>query len=184
MNKFQIGIHTLNIFQSEKIVIFDQTGNFNIICTKFVNGDQFTGIAINHWNRDVFTVGIDSSRTLSWKRVVTNEDYTHRFKKDKFGRILTKIETKTLEESGETVEVTEFIENENYDPKMKYISRRDRPEWDVVGMLSVVIVRDDGTCKINGYCKCNFGIATSSEDKSDYRVIERIDKNTIKIILK
>ena len=74
MNKFQTGIRSLNIFQGEKIVIFDQTGNFNIICNKFIDGDQFTGIAINHWTRDTYSVGIDSSRNLSWKRLATTNE--------------------------------------------------------------------------------------------------------------
>lgn len=75
MSKFETGIRSLNIFQGEKILLFGQMGNFNIICTKFVNADQFTGIAINHWDRNVFSIGIDSSKNLEWKKLTTNSDF-------------------------------------------------------------------------------------------------------------
>lgn len=38
-------------------------------------------------------------------------------------------------------------------------------EWSPIGMLGKLVVRDDGTCQINGYCKPNQdGIATQSEN--------------------
>ena len=77
MSKFETGIRPLNIFQGEKILLFGQMGNFNIICTKFVNGDQFTGIAISHWDRNVFSIGIDSSKNLEWKKLTTNSDFSN-----------------------------------------------------------------------------------------------------------
>ena len=112
----------------------------------------------------------------------SDETYVHKYKTDKFGRVLKKTEN-IKQEDGSITEISYPIENENYNPDMKYIHRSERPEWDVVGMLGVVIVRDDGTCKVNGFCKCNDnGVATKSE--SGYRVIERIDENIIRIVLK
>ena len=74
MNKFQTGLRSVNIYQGEKIVIFNQLGNFNIICTKFIAGDQFTGIAINHWDRNVYSVGIDNSKSIKWEKLTINSD--------------------------------------------------------------------------------------------------------------
>ncbi len=73
--QFQTGIRPLNIFQASNIVVFDETGNFNIICTKFVDGDQLTGIAVNHWTGNTFSFAIDYDKvTWHWKRLVTNSD--------------------------------------------------------------------------------------------------------------
>ena len=50
-------------------------------------------------------------------------------------------------------------------------------------MLGVLSVRDDGTCKVNGYCAVSDGgIATASD--AGYRVIKRISDNVVKVILK
>ena len=50
-------------------------------------------------------------------------------------------------------------------------------------MLGQLIVKDDGTCKVNSYCKVNDdGIATLSNDDNGYRVIKRINESIIKIL--
>lgn len=52
---------------------------------------------------------------------------------------------------------------------------------DDVCLIGVATVRDDGTCKVNGYCKpIDGGIATASE--LGFRVIKRVSESTIKII--
>ena len=56
---------------------------------------------------------------------------------------------------------------------MEYIQRSNRPEWNAVGMLGVLAVRDDGTCKVNGFCTlADGGIATASD--KGYRVVKRV----------
>ena len=72
--QFQTGIRPLNIFQASNIVVFNETGNFNIICTKFVDGDQLTGIAVNHWTGNTFSFAIDYDRSWFWKRMATYDD--------------------------------------------------------------------------------------------------------------
>lgn len=65
----------------------------------------------------------------------------------------------------------------------EYINRLDRKEWSAVGMIGKLIVIDDGSCEVNGYCKATTnGIATKSD--TGYRVIARIDGNHIKIVMK
>ncbi len=53
--------------------------------------------------------------------------------------------------------------------------------------MGKLVVIDDGTCEVNGFCKVgNNGIATKAETYGfgTYKVMNRIDENTIKILLK
>jgi hypothetical protein len=82
---------------------------------------------------------------------------------------------------------TKWKENPDYDPNREYIERKDRPEWDAVGMVGVLAVRDDGTCQVNGYCKVAAGgTATAASERTldTYRVIERVNDHVVKVILK
>lgn len=64
-----------------------------------------------------------------------------------------------------------------------YISRLERPEWATVGLIGKLIVIDDGSCEVNGYCyPSENGIATKAD--KGYRVMSRIDENHVKIMLK
>ena len=75
------------------------------------------------------------------------------------------------------------IVNENYDDTLEYVPRGARKEYDKVGLLGQLVVQDDGTCEVNGYCTASVdGMATKSD--SGYRVVKRIDETHIKIILK
>lgn len=120
-----------------------------------------------------------------------DEDWMGRYIFDEFGAFVYEdfeYEEKVFdEETGETKTIVKtgkkYKENPDYDPTLKYIQREDRPEWDYVGMLGVLSVRDDGTCKVNGYCKvAEGGIATESE--TGYRVIKRVNDNIVKVIFK
>lgn len=73
--------------------------------------------------------------------------------------------------------------NPEYNRSKPYISRSKRPEWDVVGMMGVLTVRDDGTCKPNSYCKVIDGGIASASDKG-YRVLKRVADNVIKIVFR
>ena len=77
----------------------------------------------------------------------------------------------------------------DYDPSLQesYVERKDRKEWDYVGMLGVLPVRDDGSCIPGQFCKSkNGGIATLADEKNfnTYMVIERITENIVAVILK
>lgn len=73
--------------------------------------------------------------------------------------------------------------NPKYNPNEPYVSRSNRPEWSPIGMLGVLSVYDDGTCEVNGYCKCGIdGVATKAE--SGYRVISRVTDNIIRVVFK
>ena len=68
-----------------------------------------------------------------------------------------------------------------------YVERKDRPEWDYVGMIGVLQVRDDGTCIVGRYCRCgDGGVATLAAARGfdTYMVLERIADNIVSVILK
>lgn len=141
-------------------------------------GDYILGIVSGHPN----TIGNG------------DEDWRGRYVLDDFGRYIE--ETYEYEEIWqdkdgvkhvETREGTRYKENPDYDPDELYIPREERPEWSAIGMVGVLSVYDDGTCQVNGYCRCgDGGIATLAETRTfdTYRVIQRISDNIIKVVIK
>ncbi|MBE9913387.1 exosporium leader peptide [Paenibacillus donghaensis] len=92
-------------------------------------------------------------------------------------------------ESEETIEIKpakqewQPLVNPEWNPDEYYTRREKRPEWNAVGMMGKLLVRDDGTCKVNGYCQSNDdGIATASD--RGYRVMERVAENIIRVVIK
>lgn len=74
--------------------------------------------------------------------------------------------------------------NPDYDNSLTYESRSSRPEWAMVGMFGKLVVEDDGTCEVNGYCTpSENGIATISNDRTRYRVMSRIDEQHVKVLI-
>lgn len=136
-----------------------------------------------------------------------NDEWQGKYAVDIFGeRLYQEIETikEPLEEDKEPIiEISkQFIINPDYDSEQNYISRKDRKEWDPIWLCGQVILIDDGSCKINGYCRpsstgiaTNFSIEDIKEDiptfmkefylqQKGYRVIERLDDTHIRIIIK
>jgi len=84
--------------------------------------------------------------------------------------------------------------NPDYDSTRPYVERKDRPEWSAVGMLGVLSVRDDGTCRADGYCRvAGGGIATAADTElavedgkvvKGYRVLERVTDSVIRIVFR
>ena len=141
-------------------------------------GDYILGIVSGHPN----TIGNG------------DEDWRGRYILDDFGRYIE--ETYEYEEIWQdkdgvkhtkTREGIRYKENPDYDPDELYIPREERPEWSAIGMVGVLSVYDDGTCQVNGYCRCGEnGIATLVETRTfdTYRVIQRISDNIIKVVIK
>ena len=110
-----------------------------------------------------------------------DEDWQGRYILDEFGAYIYEEKEEIDPATGETVINKFYKVNPDYDPTQAYIQRKDRPEWDYVGLCGVINTRDDGTCEVNGFCKCgDGGIATKSE--KGYRVLERVNDNVIKIL--
>lgn len=73
--------------------------------------------------------------------------------------------------------------NPDYDGTQKYIPRSQRPEWAAVGMMGKLVMVDDGTCQINGWCAPGAdGIATASEAQTKFRVMARLDETHIRVL--
>ena len=164
---------------------------------KFVtlNGDK---ISIATSNED-YILGIVSGEPF----VLGNGDcdtWNGMYLRDEFGRTILEPAPK-IEIDEETGEEKEFFDedgniiyegtrpvlNPDYDPTQPYISRFDRPEWSPVGMLGVLSVIQDGTCKVNGYCCCNSeGIATSCDRNTEgaCRIIEVINDKVARVIFR
>ena len=108
--------------------------------------------------------------------------------RDDFGRIIYEWVNVGREIPGNKTEKETVREhrpklNPAYDPAREYIPRDRRKEWAAVGMMGKLIVRDDGTCKVDGFCKvADGGIATASE--SGYFVLARLGTNLIRIVIK
>lgn len=113
-----------------------------------------------------------------------DEDWKKRYILDDFGRYIQ--ENFEYVEGEETKIGTKWKENPEYDNTKPYAPRAERAEWSAIGLIGVLSTYDDGTCQVNGYCKCkDNGIATASEKGADtYRVINRVTDNIVKVVLK
>lgn len=95
----------------------------------------------------------------------------------------------TVNENGEKIYTIEkhFEEQPKLNPEYNndeiYKLRTDRKEWDAIGMLGALRVRQDGTLSVGEYCNItDTGIATKSE--SGYYVTRIINENIAEIIFK
>ena len=138
-----------------------------------------------------------------------DEDYYWRYERDAFNRIVLEdvpeqIHAKDQEgnplydpethkpvmaPTGNIIKNARMKLAEGYDPSLQnaYIERKDRKEWDYVGMLGVLPIRDDGTCVPGQFCKCGQGgVATPAASRGfdTYLVIERISDTIVSVILK
>ena len=110
-----------------------------------------------------------------------DENWQGRYILDEFGAYIYEEKEEIDPVTGETFINKFYKVNPDYDPTQTYVQREDRPEWDYVGLCGVINTRDDGTCEVNGFCKCGEGgIATKSE--RGYRVLERVNDNVVKIL--
>ena len=74
--------------------------------------------------------------------------------------------------------------NPDYDNTQPYVPRSERLEWDAVGMLGKLVVRDDGTCRVNECCAVGEnGAATYSGARTKYRVMARLDESHIRVLI-
>ncbi len=118
-------------------------------------------------------------------------NWAKRWVTDDFGRIQYEdkvIHHEAEERNGETIPAWDEtikapVVNPDYDPDQSYTKRANRPEWDAVGMMGKLYVRDDGTCQVNGFAKPINGIATASTSGT-MRVIERVSDNVIRVVIK
>lgn len=122
------------------------------------------------------------------------DEWKHKFLKDDYGRYLTEeveefVEYFDYETGKNVVESTGFVErkilNPEYNPDEEYITRKERNEWEIVGMMGKLHVIDDGTCIPNSYAKVTAdGIVTHSSEVTTMRVLKRVTDNVILVLKK
>ena len=132
---------------------------------------------------DEYILGIVSAKPV----VIGNSDldeWHNKFIRDEFGAYI--MEKCTIESGdGTEFESMAYVPNPDYDETKEFVPREDRSEWSPIGMLGVLTVRDDGTCKVNSYARvADGGIATHSTDKNDYRVIKRVNDHLVKVVFR
>lgn len=121
-------------------------------------------------------------------------NWNKRYLTDDFGRIIYEDRIEHYEAiyspDGELIkdawdeEVYAPKQNPDYDSSKPYIKRADRPEWQIVGMMGKLYVRDDGACVVNGYADVKDGIATKATGKTNMRVMERVNDSIIRVLMK
>ena len=107
---------------------------------------------------------------------------------DDYGRVIYDMVDKYEEYEGKQIYMGRFPEpriNPDWDETATYIPRAKRKEWDAVGLLGKLYVRDDGTCEPNDYITVGVdGIATVSAEKTNIRVMSRKTDNIIRVYIK
>lgn len=144
------------------------------------------------------SVGDDIVGVISGTAAVFGDNSGDVWKKkyltDDFGRIIydmvEEFDTEIDPETSEEVQISVGIFpqpriNPDFDPNLDYVPREERQEWDKVGMLGKLHVRDDGTCVIGGYgCAGENGVLTHSQERTNIRVMKRINDNIVLVLMK
>ena len=130
-----------------------------------------------------------------------SESWCGKYETDIFGRVQTEeytVPEEVIPADKETGEAERTIPshtemrmklNPNFDATKDaaYQARGSRPEWSTVGMLGKLVLIDDGTCAVNGYCQPSVsgdGTATKADTLTNCRVMARLDSTHIKVLLK
>ena len=114
-------------------------------------------------------------------------NWSKRYLTDDFGRIIYEdYDVDYKEDNGEITKrhIHAPKQNPEYDASQPYAKRADRPEWQIVGMMGKLYVRDDGSCVVNGYADVKDGIATKASGKTNMRVMERVTDNIVRVLMK
>lgn len=152
---------------------------------KFVTLD---GEKIKLANAGDFIVGVVSSMA-AFIGNTSSEQWQGRYLQDVFGDWIqeeVEIPEKTDELTGKVIPAhtaVQYALNPDYDPEQEYVARQFRKEWSPVGMLGQVVVVDDGTCTVGGFCNAGVdGVGTAAEN--GYKVMKRIDNTHVKVLVK
>ena len=120
---------------------------------------------------------------------VQSEIWKDMYLKDVFGeKIVETVEVEeTTDETGRVIPAhTEkrWMINPKYDPTQEYISRDERDEFVAITSKGKVVLIDDGTCQVNGFCTVGQGgKATVSDTNYKVRVLKRIDDTHIQVYI-
>lgn len=134
-------------------------------------------------SQDAYILGIISA-TPSVVGDSYQDDWYGKYVTDDWGRMQYQwVDIPEEVGSGANREYLPII-NPAWDNEQEYIPREQRKEWGVVGMMGKLLVRDDGTCQVGALCKASDGGVATISQNDGYYVMERINQNIIRIILK
>ncbi|OMF02320.1 hypothetical protein BK124_02145 [Paenibacillus amylolyticus] len=139
-------------------------------------------------NTDDYVVGIVSARP-SFIGGASHLNWIGKYETDEWGKIQyeERVVLEQKDKRGEVIvpayTINSAVISTSYDHSREYVSRIDRMEWVAIGMMGKLLVRDDGTCQVDGYCRPNDeGIATAAT--AGFRVLARTGANQIKVLVK
>jgi hypothetical protein len=148
---------------------------------------------IRYANEGEYILGVVSGTALIVGDNPGNE-WKYKFLMDDFGRKLYEEVEEFVEyydyETGKNIrESTGFVPkrilNPEYNPDEEYITRKERNEWDIIGMMGKLHVLDDGTCVPGHFAKVSHdGIVTHSDEITTFRVMKRIANNIVLVLKK
>ena len=72
IKSFGSGKKAINLFQTERALMFGEAGNFYILLARNAIAEEITGIAVNNWNQHTFSFKYDSD--FSYSRLISNAD--------------------------------------------------------------------------------------------------------------
>ena len=126
---------------------------------------------------------------------VASFEWSKKYETDEYGRVIWDMVeefVESIDENGDTIsESVGFFPHRRlsstYNPEETYVPRSERKEWDIVGLMGKLHIRDDGTCEVGCYVGVsddNPGIATLSVEKTNIRMMKRINDNVILAFVK
>lgn len=112
-----------------------------------------------------------------------DDQWRNMYLRDVFDRLLyEEAEAEDPEHPGEKIIERRRKLNPAYDPAQAYIPQSLRPEKSAVGLLGKLVLIDDGSCEVNGWCAPGKdGIAVKSEKRTRFRVMSRLDGVHIRV---
>ena len=114
---------------------------------------------------------VGDSGSMEWAKRLLTDDY---------GRIIYEM----IENDEGELEPMPKI-NPDYNPDLEYIPRSERPEWATVGLMGKLYVEDDGTCVVGDYGTAGInGRLTASSDRTNIRVMKRVNDHIVQVLLK
>lgn len=86
----------------------------------------------------------------------------------------------------EMVKAWAQMPNPDWNPSEVYVPREERKEWDKVGLVGKLAVRQDGTLQLNGFAKLSDvgGILTHSDEPTQFRVMKIINNEIARVFVK
>lgn len=173
-----------------------------------VNGEERAGYVVTLDNgkirkatsEDTYILGIVSV-TPSVVGDSYHEEWRDKYVKDVWGRIQYEFRDVEYDEPVEETDdegninikyVTKTrkdylpILSSDWSEEEEYIPREERPEWEAIGLVGKLLVRDDGTLIPNNFAKVGAldGELTLSEEPTNIRVMGRVTENIVRVFIK